>query len=643
MSKQKSIIETGFNDKKGIVDILKDYFSWDKKIPKLFFAYIVLLIILTSLVHIPFLDSQGKLFEDNRYIENELVQDPSLVNAVSLFTQVFGHKDLEGFYQPVTMLSLMADNVIGEDVEDLTWHNRTNFILHVINVLLLYFLLVVLLKKVNIALFVSLVFALHPMAGQLILRASGRGILLGTFFGILTILFYISYVKEKNSKMSLLGIVSFILCLLSNVTFLLLPLTFVFIERCPLRIVTSKDMYRRFAIKLPFFTISLLFLIIVLISFVFNLGKMMTIGGQPFTVFFYNIYKYFTEFFVPIQLSPFFSFREVFSVYNVNVLLGIFIFIGFLIITFLAFKKWIEIFDCLGIFIALFIPVLFLVAIRPDIARVEQLYFANLGMVFLSCYLISRLWVKLSTKDFLSKNMWSFMFASVVVVVIIFLTATSLNEMKKWESNESILEYTAEKLKKNHFLYFEIAREYDKIGFSARAIDYFEEAKELGSKKALLELAFLYLDKGDNRLAGDYFSKALSEVDLDETNRIRILDELISLELYDEPIAYWEELAEERGDIKAFEELLDIYIKKDDIDNSYIYVEKILALEPDRFDLLKFAAGYNLEYGKVDKALKYAEMALEIEPEDGQLQRIVMEANIILDRGLEGGFHDEDN
>ena len=60
--------------------------------------------------HWPALSAQTTFFDDGQYLtENSLVQNPSWASARRFLTEVLEPSTVGGYYQPLTMISLMAD------------------------------------------------------------------------------------------------------------------------------------------------------------------------------------------------------------------------------------------------------------------------------------------------------------------------------------------------------------------------------------------------------------------------------------------------------------------------------------------------------------------------------------------------------
>src|SRR4029079_10277457 len=103
------------------------------------FAAISLVVLWT---HWPALSAKALSFDDNQYLtENTLVQHPSWASAKRFFGEVLTPSTVKGYYQPLTMISLVLDDAMGGRPGNLYVFHRTSLTLHVLNPLLVSVLL----------------------------------------------------------------------------------------------------------------------------------------------------------------------------------------------------------------------------------------------------------------------------------------------------------------------------------------------------------------------------------------------------------------------------------------------------------------------------------------------------------------------
>ncbi len=214
------------------------------------------------LVYLGSLDNAFVTWDDTHYIvENEHIRTLNWAFLKWAFTAV-----VQANYHPLTMISLALEyaafglNPWGYHLGNALWHSIDTA---------LVFLLVVRLygaprealarkKALTTALITALLFALHPMHVESVAWASERKDVLSTFFFLLTLLSYLSYVS-KNRKPLYYGLtlITFILALLSKPMVITLPVVLLIIDFYPLARFGS-NIKKIIIEKIPFFALSIL-------------------------------------------------------------------------------------------------------------------------------------------------------------------------------------------------------------------------------------------------------------------------------------------------------------------------------------------------------------------------------------------------
>ena len=162
---------------------------------------LIFICISVSVVHWPALSSQALSFDDEQYLsKNILVQNPSWASVVRFFTEVLEPSTVQGYYQPLTMISLMADYAQGGRSDNLRCVHRTSLILHTLNTALVVLLLYLLFDRVWAAAAAGLLFGLHPITVEMICWVSNRKDLLAVFFSLLSLIYYVKYTKNTEYR-----------------------------------------------------------------------------------------------------------------------------------------------------------------------------------------------------------------------------------------------------------------------------------------------------------------------------------------------------------------------------------------------------------------------------------------------------------
>lgn len=208
--------------------------------------YLFLALLAGLLIYIPSLTNDFVSFDDDELIlENNLVQKMDVQNIQTCFTS---HQ--MGHYLPLTTLSYALQYYFFEK-SPFSYH-LFSLILHLLNGLLLYFILNALnIDRVKVGLIV-LIFILHPMNVESVAWISARSNVLFSFFYLVSIY---SYLVLKGTRKQILTFLFFILACLSKSSAVTLPLVLIWID------LYKKERFQAvlFYSKIHFFVGSLFF------------------------------------------------------------------------------------------------------------------------------------------------------------------------------------------------------------------------------------------------------------------------------------------------------------------------------------------------------------------------------------------------
>lgn len=222
----------------------------------LFYVGLIVSFVATFIAFQPSLQNKFTNWDDPVYVEkSELIQKAPFANLPLYFTEVISSN-----YHPLTMVSLGLDYASSK-LEPYRYH-LVNLIFHLINTLLVFIFIYKLSNsKWGVALFVAVLFGVHPMHVESVAWISERKDVLYTFFFFLSLISYQIYKnKQETNKKALVWIVLcfvlFVLSILSKAMAVVLPLVLILIDYYDNRKLTSKQVWLE---KIPFLLISLLF------------------------------------------------------------------------------------------------------------------------------------------------------------------------------------------------------------------------------------------------------------------------------------------------------------------------------------------------------------------------------------------------
>ena len=195
----------------------------------------------TLIVQWPVLQTGAICFDDAEYlVQNPLVWHPSAANAWRFLREVLEPSTVHGYYQPLTMISLMLDYAAGGRPEHLAPFHRTSLILHAINAVLVTLLLYELFGHVWAAGLIGLLFGVHPMTVETIAWIGERKTVLAAFFTLLALLSYVSYARGRGRWWYVLCAVLFVLALMAKPTATPLPVCLLLLDVWPLKRLDRK-------------------------------------------------------------------------------------------------------------------------------------------------------------------------------------------------------------------------------------------------------------------------------------------------------------------------------------------------------------------------------------------------------------------
>jgi tetratricopeptide (TPR) repeat protein len=288
-----------------------------------FAATLLIVAAIVTIVHWPALSSRAISFDDTQYVtENALVLNPSWANAGRFLSEVRAPSTVRGYYQPLTMISLMADCAMGASVDNFVPFHRTSLALHVLNTMLVAVLLFLLFRHAWAAALVALLWGLHPLTIEPIPWLGERKTLLATFFALWSLVCYVKWCKSTQRRW-FAGTAGFLLlALMSKPTTTPLPVLMLLLDIWPLRRLSVRSILE----KIPLFLLAGVFAIITIVSQGNTASMSMPGQHEPMRVVYitaHNIVFYLRMLFFPHNLSSHYPFPDPLTPASGAVLAGV--------------------------------------------------------------------------------------------------------------------------------------------------------------------------------------------------------------------------------------------------------------------------------------------------------------------------------
>ena len=175
------------------------------------------------------MDSSFLLLDDDDYI----TKNPIVLSGLSLENIQWAlHSKINANWHPLTWISLMADqDLFGLSSEGT---HAVNLLLHVLNVLLLFWVLNRVTKSQWKSAFVAALFAIHPLHVESVAWAAERKDVLSSFFWMLTMLAYAYYAEKPSLRRQVLVIGAFGLGIMAKPMLVTLPFVLLLMDVWPL-------------------------------------------------------------------------------------------------------------------------------------------------------------------------------------------------------------------------------------------------------------------------------------------------------------------------------------------------------------------------------------------------------------------------
>ena len=398
----------------------------------------VIIIVLTVLAYIPAFKAELTNWDDKNYVlENPTLKEITPENLKTIFTSYY-----MGNYHPLAMLSLSLDYKIGgenKEGEINAWiYHFTNILLHIINSLLVFWLVYLLIKRFDVAFFAALLFGVNTLHVESVAWVSERKDVLYALFFIASLIAYLYYIDKKQAKYYFLSLLLFILSLFSKGQAVSLAVSLVAID-----FLFDRELLNRKVIleKIPYFILALIFGIIA----IYAQKEGNALHGEESYAFYkriafagYAFSQYLIKLFVPNNLSAIYPYPDIINK-TVPAYYWLFLIPSLSVVyLFFYFLKRNKIYAfSIAFFIINIVLLLQLIPVGSAIMADRYAYIPSIGFFIFLSYALFRQIDKnhrkaLSTKIFMG-------------IYVLFLTVLSFNRCKVWQNSMTLWDDTIEK------------------------------------------------------------------------------------------------------------------------------------------------------------------------------------------------------
>lgn len=440
---------------------------------------LILVAVAVGWTHWPALSTRCVHFDDGMYwVRNRLVQNPGWESLGRFFGEVLKPSTVTGYYQPLTMASLMLDWARGARPDRMETFHQTGWALHVLNTVLVGALLYLVFGRAWAAALVALLFGVHPLSVEPVPWVSERKTLLAAFFTLWSLLGYVGWTRMRGWPAGLcyaLVIVAFVLALLAKPTCTPLPILLLLLDFWPLR----RLRWRAVAEKVPLLIIAGAAALITYLSQKNTAAAEIAPRGLseyqvPLTLC-HNIIFYPWKMLWPANLTSHYAFPMPFDLSQPAVLAGV---IGtpVLLLVLLVSLRWTRALATGWLFFFLAIlPTMGIVGFTNVIASDKYAYLPVVGLLLVLAAALAWVWRRLGRGA--GGRGWRAALVIVLLAVGVAEARAARQYLEHWRDTEALYRYMLTRTPEaptvlNH-LGWELARQYERerarVGLDAPA------------------------------------------------------------------------------------------------------------------------------------------------------------------------------
>ncbi|MBI5764390.1 MAG: tetratricopeptide repeat protein [Planctomycetes bacterium] len=615
--------------------------------------------LVTAVAHWPALSARAVSFDDHQYLlQNPLVKTPSWNSVQRFFTEVLKPSSVAGYYQPLSMTSLMLDVAMGGSPQNFEPLHRTSLLLHTLNTGLLALLLYRLFRKAWPAALAALLFGVHPLTIEPIPWIGERKTLLAAFFALISLCCYVRYARSRDSipaaddapRWYMFSLAAFLLALLSKPTTVPLSIAMILIDLWPLRRFGKKTLIE----KIPFLALTALFAVITIVSqgrsSVATMPTEYPISRIPLTLC-HNIFFYLWKFVWPVNLSSHYPFPSPMDLSHPMIragLIGTALLAAFVLASLrrtpAAAIGWL-------VWFVMILPTMQIVGFSDVIASDKYFYLPAVGLMMIVAWVLGLAWEK-------SRPVARRAAILAVVAVTIGLTTATRAHLSVWVDSPTFYQYmirltpNSAALHNNYAVELvnmqklpEAIEEYRKalsidpgdertitnIGVALRAagkpyeaIRLYKEAlnnpKLSHSYSILVNLGTLTAEQGDTEMATEYFRVARMENPKSAEAQTNYANGLLTSGKYAEAVEAYREALELRPDIADIHNNLAVALNDlGRTEEAIQHFNMAVVLDPNHAGARSNLALHLAQLGQLQEALTHVRVAVKLQPNNTEL------------------------
>ena len=413
----------------------------------------------------------GFVYDDNQYIiENEHIQYGFTRQSITwAFTASYAYN-----WHPLTWLSHILDcQLFG--LKPLG-HHLTNLLFHIVNTLLLFWILKKMTGAVWPSVFVAATFALHPLRAESVAWIAERKDVLSGFFWMLTIAAYIFYSKSTSIVRYLLVFFVFALGLTAKPMLVTLPFVLCLLDYWPL----NRLRWRTVLEKIPLFILAAASCIV---TYIIQQGQgaMELIKDLPIQYRLANAaisyIKYIGKTVYPNRLAVLYPHPvNGLTMQELIISLVVLIFIFGIIVYTVKQRRYLAV----GWFwfIGTLVPVIGIVQVGYQAMSDRYTYLPSIGLFIIAAFGAAEIVDRWPNRKVT--------FGTLTVLILFGMLICTRRQVKHWQNNFTLFEHALKVTKNNAVMHNNLGTAYSKRWKLDEAISHYQEALQIEPAYALV-------------------------------------------------------------------------------------------------------------------------------------------------------------
>lgn len=468
--------------------------------------------IVTFLVYLPSLKNNFVWDDDLHIYNNPYIREIDTTFLYWSFTSA-----VAALWHPLTIITFAIDYAIW-GLDPFGYH-LTNNLIHALNTLLVFILVLKLLKIktgeeadiqiVGAAFIAAALFGIHPLHVESVAWISERKDVLCAFFYILCLINYLDFTVSKRPFHYGIALASFFMAILSKPIAVSLPIVLLILDFYPLgrfkKIEKPMDSWRMLLEKFPFILLSIFTSLMTiwahLQSGALQVTKMAALSTRILVAAWAYIF-YMVKMVLPFNLAPLYPYPKV-EVYSFTYLGSLFL---MAIITFVIVYRKERVFIAIWLhYLVTLLPVIGIIQVGSQAAADRYTYLPSLGLFFIAGLGVSSLFAKCTSKQS------QIALIALILLILGLLVNRTIKQITIWHDPITLWSHELRLFPKETSAYINRGGAYVGQGNFQLAIRDYNKAIEINPEnaKAYYNRGFVYKSAGNYQEALNNQSKAI--------------------------------------------------------------------------------------------------------------------------------------